>query len=137
MRFRHLLLPASLAVVAGACSDRAETAATNSPSKPIEELTTEYFAGEWCLVNSTREGHEGSPNINFRFINAKTLAFERATGSGKFGAGSYSWSSEANVFLLRTPPTLMQTASIESATENSFVLGGNIGYTFKRGVCGS
>lgn len=123
-------------VFLASCGNAVETSADSGPSKPVDELTTEYFAGEWCLVRSTKDGADATPNLNFRFSGAKRVAFESAAGSGKFRPGSYSWKPDANLFLLSTPPTLMRTAKIEKATENGFVLGGKIGYTFRRGVCG-
>lgn len=135
----NLSLPAvsaiAIALSLSACSNAAESVASSESSIDVEKIAPDYFIGEWCLVRSTKDGADESPNLNFRFTTIRTLAFERATGSGKFGTGSYSWKPEANLFLLNTPPTLMRTAKVASATEDSFTLGGKIGYTFERGVC--
>ena len=131
-----LLVVGAWATVLLGCAKAGEPESSGGTSIDPEALTSDYFVGEWCLVRSTRNGADESPTINFRFGPTATLAFESASGSGKFRAGSYSWKPEANLFLLRTPPTLMGTAKIEHASEDSFVLGGKIGYTFSRGQCG-
>ena len=117
------------------CNNATESSTSDAPSKPIKELGFEYFQGEWCLVKSTLDGANETPNINFKFNSPKMLAFESKSGSNKFSSGSWSWKPEANVFLLRTPPTLMRIAPVKSAQDNSFMLGKKIGYSFQRGIC--
>ena len=102
----------------------------------LETLNNDYFTGEWCLVRSTRDDEQRKPNINYRIGATTTLALETESGSGKFAAGSWSWKPEVSLFMLKTL-SFMQMAKVESATENGFVLGSKIGYTFERGVCDS
>lgn len=92
----------------------------------------DFFVGDWCLVETARDGDPAEPNLLYRFTANGPLNFETSDIGDKLHYGS--WRLTKIMMMLKTTGGLYMV-SVDSISRDEFTLGGELGYTFQHGVC--